>query len=75
MNRGHQSFRLNRLQLNRLHPSKEPFGVIAQVQGDHVEHGVRCVLTDALELGTTDYLLKPLDQAQLVKLLVGDVKE
>ncbi len=31
-------------------------------------------LTDALELGATDYLLKPLDQAQLIK-LVEDAQE
>ena len=31
-------------------------------------------LTDALELGATDYLLKPVDRAQLVK-LVGDAQE
>ncbi len=31
-------------------------------------------LTDALELGATDYLLKPLDQSQLIK-LVGDAQE
>ncbi len=31
-------------------------------------------LTDALELGATDYLLKPLDQSQLIK-LVSDAQE
>jgi len=31
-------------------------------------------LTDALELGASDYLLKPVDQAQLIK-LVGDAQE
>lgn len=31
-------------------------------------------LTDALELGATDYLLKPLDQNELTK-LVGDAQE
>ena len=37
-------------------------------------HSTLDALTDALELGATDYLLKPLDQAQLVK-LVGDAQE
>ena len=37
-------------------------------------HSTLDALTDALELGATDYLLKPLDQAQLIK-LVGDAQE
>ncbi|MEA1952031.1 MAG: response regulator [Planctomycetota bacterium] len=37
-------------------------------------HSTLDALTDALELGATDYLIKPLDQAQLIK-LVGDAQE
>ena len=37
-------------------------------------HSTLDAITDALELGATDYLLKPLDQEQLVK-LVGDAQE
>ena len=37
-------------------------------------HSTLDALIDALELGATDYLLKPLDQAQLLK-LVGDAQE
>ncbi len=37
-------------------------------------HSTLDALTDALELGATDYLLKPLDQSQLIK-LVGDAQE
>ena len=37
-------------------------------------HSTLDALTDALEMGATDYLLKPLDQEQLVK-LVGDAHE
>ena len=37
-------------------------------------HSTLDALTDALELGATDYLLKPLDQVQVVK-LVGDAQE
>jgi len=37
-------------------------------------HSTLDALTDALELGATDYLLKPFDQVQMVK-LVGDAQE
>ena len=37
-------------------------------------HSTLDALTDALESGATDYLLKPLDQSQLIK-LVGDAQE
>lgn len=37
-------------------------------------HSTLTALTDALELGATDYLLKPLDQDQLIK-LVTDAQE
>jgi len=37
-------------------------------------HSTLDALTKALELGATDYLLKPLDQSQVVK-LVGDAQE
>lgn len=37
-------------------------------------HSTLTALTDALELGATDYLLKPLDQEQLIK-LVTDAQE
>ena len=37
-------------------------------------HSTLHALTDALESGASDYLLKPLDQAQLIK-LVGDAQE
>ena len=37
-------------------------------------HSTLVALTDALEMGASDYLLKPLDQEQLVK-LVGDAQE
>jgi DNA-binding NtrC family response regulator len=37
-------------------------------------HSTLNALTDALELGATDYLLKPLDQTQLIK-LVEDAQE
>ena len=37
-------------------------------------HSTLDALTDALEAGATDYLLKPLDQEQLIK-LVGDTQE
>ena len=36
-------------------------------------HSTLDALTDALELGATDYLLKPLDQAELVE-LIGDAE-
>jgi len=61
---------VNGLELLRCAKRRNPCTQVLFITG----HSTLDALTDALELGATDYLLKPLDQAQLVK-LVKDAQE
>ena len=56
---------VNGLELLRCAKRKNPCAQVLFVTG----HSTLETLSDALELGATDYLLKPLDQAELVALL------
>lgn len=56
---------INGLELLRCAKRKNPCAQVLFVTG----HSTLEALTDALELGATDYLLKPLDQAELISLL------
>ena len=61
---------VNGLELLRCVKRRNPCSQVLLMTG----HSTLDALTDALELGATDYLLKPLDQTQLVK-LVEDAQE
>jgi len=61
---------VNGLELLRCAKRRNPCTQVLFMTG----HSTLDALTDALELGATDYLLKPLDQMQLIK-LVGDAQE
>jgi DNA-binding NtrC family response regulator len=56
---------VNGLELLRCAKRKNPCAQVLFVTG----HSTLEALTDALELGATDYLLKPLDQTELVALV------
>ena len=61
---------VNGLELLRCAKRRNPCTQVLFMTG----HSTLDALTDALELGATDYLLKPLDQMHLIK-LVGDAQE
>ena len=61
---------VNGLELLRCAKRRNPCTQVLFMTG----HSTLAALSDALELGATDYLLKPLDQMQLIK-LVGDSQE
>ncbi|MEI8374482.1 MAG: response regulator [Planctomycetota bacterium] len=56
---------VNGLELLRCAKRKNPCAQVLFVTG----HSTLEALTDALELGATDYLLKPLDQTELIELI------
>jgi len=56
---------VNGLELLRCAKRKNPCTQVLFVTG----HSTLEALTDALELGATDYLLKPLDQTELIELI------
>jgi two-component system response regulator YesN len=56
---------VNGLELLRCTKRKNPCAQVLFVTG----HSTLEALTDALELGATDYLLKPLDQGELITLI------
>ena len=58
---------VNGLELLRCAKRRNPCTQVLFLTG----HSTVDALTDALELGATDYLLKPMDQAELIE-LVGD---
>ncbi len=57
---------VNGLELLRCAKRRNPCTQVLFMTG----HSTLAALSDALELGATDYLLKPLDQMQLIKLVV-----
>ncbi len=56
---------VNGLELLRWAKRKNPCAQVLFITG----HSTLASLTDAMELGATDYLLKPLDQAELIALV------
>jgi len=61
---------VNGLELLRCAKRRNPCTQVLFLTG----HSTVDALTDALELGATDYLLKPLDQTELIE-LVGDAEK
>jgi DNA-binding NtrC family response regulator len=61
---------VNGLELLRCAKRRNPCAQVLFITGNSTLEA----LTDALELGATDYLLKPLDQAELIR-LVEDAEE
>ncbi len=61
---------INGLELLRVAKRKNPLTQVYFMTG----HSTLESLTDALELGATDYLLKPFDQTELLELIAGAQK-